>query len=540
MPNTNETDHNVGQILRHFRKHSLYWILPTLVCGALTSAYALVHQPQWVARQALTVRENYDENTPWSGQFNEAERQKHAQETFLELARSPAVVAGALEQVGPPASCQNPREWPTGEDVAAARERIEIVAPNGLEFGTTPMFYLNVGAPNRQRAIKLTTAIRDESETRFKQLRDQQTQAEIAELTNTVQLAAAALREETAKLQKIETRAGPDLSELRMLSDSFSGNSDLQTTLAEVRQELRQVENLSSANTQLLELLTAAQEDPAQLVATPNTLLESQPALRSLKEGLIEAQLNTSQLLGTMSDSHPRVKAAQVAQSEIRGHLHGELEVAVRGLRAEQSLHESQMKRLKKQVKRLQHRLRKLAGIRATYSNQLAEVQQQTDRLARARRDLSAARADLAARNVVGLVTRVDVPRTGPYPEGPGRSVIAASGGVGGFLLGLGMLVLTIPAPAVPAASSPLSPTASLQPTSSSPVEADPSAEASAEPGAERPAPSPAAQPAAAATASNAPATPRPTSVYSPPSASRHMTLKEALVRCNTGTQSWT
>ncbi|MFW6169675.1 MAG: hypothetical protein ACODAD_04230, partial [Planctomycetota bacterium] len=485
MPKTNESDQNVGGILRHFGKHPLYWILPTVACGALTSAYALVYQPQWVARQALTVRDNYDENMPWGGQFNEAEQQKHAQETFLELARSPSVVSGALEQVGPPASCRHPGRWPTTEDVAAAREEIEIVAPNGLELGTTPMFYLNVGASIRQRAIQLTRAICDESETRFKQLRDQQTEAEIAELTNSVQLAEATLREETAKLQEIETRAGSDLFELRMLSHSFSGNSNLQITLAEVRQELREVENLASANRQLLELLRAAREDPAQLVATPNTLLESQPALRSLKEGLIEAQLNTSQLLGTMSHDHPRVKAARVAESEVRGHLHGELEVAVRGLRAEQSLHESRVKRLEKQAKGLRHRLRTLAGSRAAYSNQLAEVQEQTDRLARARRNLSAERADLEARNVVGLVTRVDVPRTGPYPEGPGRSSIAASGGVGGFFLGLGILVLTMPTPAVPAASTPLFPTASLQPTTPLAVETQPPAD----PSAARPAP---------------------------------------------------
>lgn len=455
MTSTNETDHHVNHqvcpIWRHFWKHPLLWIVPTLVLGGLASVYALVREPQWVARQALTVREDYDDHAPWSGQFNEAQQQRHAQETFLELARSPAVVAAALRQVGPPVSNQHPRQWPTPEDVAAARERLEIVAPNGMEFGTTRVFYLNVSNPRSERAIELTKAICDKSETRFKQLREEQIRGQIKELENTVQLTEEKLAKETARLQELETQAGPDLAELRMLSQSFGGNSNLQTTLTELQQELRQVENLFSANNKLLELLTAAQNDPAQLVATPNRLLESQPALRSLKEGLIEAQLNTSELLGTMSSAHPRVKAAQVAESEIRGHLHRELEVAVRGLRAEQSLYQTRMERLTQKVNGLQQRLRTLATVRASYNNQLAEVQQQADSLANARNELNGARADLAAGDAVALLNRVDAPQTGPYPEGPSRAVIAAGGGVGGFLLGLGIIFLTAPAPVAPA-----------------------------------------------------------------------------------------
>ncbi len=448
MQNTNDTQQGIRQLVRHAMQHPARWLLPTIIVGGLSLAYALVHQPDWIASQALTVREDYAENTAWPGQFNEAEQLKHAQETFLELTRSHSVIAAALAAVGPSASCDHPQQWPGAEDVATMQDKVEVLAPNGMEFGTTRMFYLIVSDPDPQRAVPLATAICDESEKRFKQLRDEEMQDAIAELTNTVHLAAQELDKDTETLQAMEARAGSDLAELRMLSESFSGGSNLQTTLAELQQELRQAESNYSANQQLLDLLTAAQQDPDNLVATPNRLLESQPALRRLKEGLIDAQLNSSQLLGTMSSEHPRVKAAAVAVTEIRGHLHRELALAVRGLGAEQTLSEKQINTLTTKANGLQQRLQTLAEMRASYANQLAEVRQKTSSLTHAQQELNTTRARLSAGDVITLVTRVDGPQIGPFPQGPGRSVIAAAGCVGGLLVGMGLLVLTLPTPA--------------------------------------------------------------------------------------------
>ncbi len=333
MHRTDETDHGVRHFIQTAIKHPAKWLWPTFLLGGLSFGYALIYQPDWQASQALTVREEATESSQWSGHFNEAEELKHAQETILELAKSPSVLTVALTAVGPPATCRQLQEWPSAEDVARASSKTKVVSPNGAEFGTTRMFYLRVSDPDPQRAIQLATAVCDESERRFKKLRAKEFQDAITELANTVRLAEQELDKQTAKLQEMETSVGSDLAELRMLSESFAGGSNLQTTLAEVRQELRQAENTYQSNEQLLNLLTAAQEDPSNLVATPNRLLEAQPALRRLKDGLTDAQLSSSQLLGTMSQDHPRVKAALVAESEIRGHLHRELAVAVRGLR---------------------------------------------------------------------------------------------------------------------------------------------------------------------------------------------------------------
>ena len=307
------------------------------------------------------------------------------------------------------------------------------------------MFYLKVQDTDRQRAVHVADVLCEEVEQRFDELRKRKSTDVIAELTKAVELARNELQQATAGLAEIESSVGSDLSELRMLSESMAGDSNLQRTLVEVKQELRQAENACQANQQLLVMLQAAQKDPSHLVATPNRLLESQPALRRLKEGLIDTQLSTSRLLGTMSAEHPQVQASLVAEEEIQGHLHRELEVAIRGLRAEQTLNESLIRALTQKITDLQDRLQRLAAIRANYSNQVAEVRQQTESLTRAQHELTSARGGLAAGQAGSLLTRIDGPQTGPYPAGPGRSVVAASGFAGGLLLGLGILFLTAP-----------------------------------------------------------------------------------------------
>ena len=533
MYNTHITDHGLRQVLRTAKDYPWRWMLPTLLIGGLGLAYAWVHQPDWQASQALTIREQSADNAAWSGRFNEAEELKHTQETMLELAKSPPVISAALNSVGPPASCQDPQHFPSPQDVAAVRDKTDITSPHGAEFGTTRMFYLNVSQPDPQRTVQLVSAICDEAEKRFKKLREQEGNNSIAELSNTASLAQQELDRKTSNLRQMETSAGSDLAELRMLSESFSGGSNLQTTLSEVRQELRQVENTFHTNQQLLSLLTAAQDDPSSLVATPNRLLDAQPALRRLKDGLIDAQLASSQLMGTMSPDHPRVKAAMVAETEIRGHLHRELEVAVRGLGAEQALVQTQLTALTQKAEDLQQRLRKLAEMRAAYSNQLIEVRQQTESLSRAQQELNAARAALAADEVTSLVTRVDAPQTGPYPQGPPRSVIAAVGLAGGLLVGLGLLLLSTPSH-LPTVGPSNETASSHRPTSLAPM-TPPSAPAPSTPVV------PELYPAPECPLPEYPVHPLATPPLPAPATAGHsLTLKEALMRCSRTSSSET
>lgn len=269
----------------------------------------------------------------------------------------------------------------------------------------------------------------------------------IDELAKTVQMAKVDLDGSTARLIEIEKQVGGDLAELRTLNEPGSGESVLRRSITEIRGELRQTFAATQANRQLLVLLQDAEEDPGRLVATPNRLLESQPALRRLKEGLVDAQLRTAALKGTMSDGHPLVRSAMHAEEEIGRHLHDELAIATRGLQAELQMNENRRAMLAGQLAELNNRLGHLAQLRARYSNQLDETDNRSRLVERAEQNLADARATDALAKAASLISRIDSPDAGVNPIGPTRASIVLIGIVGGLLSGFGIVFLTVQPP---------------------------------------------------------------------------------------------
>ena len=200
--------------------------------------------------------------------------------------------------------------------------------------------------------------------------------------------------------------------------------------------------------------------DQAQLLATPNGLLESQPALRKLKEGLLDAQLRTAQLLGTMSAVHPQVIAAREAEQEIRRHLRGELIVAIRGVELDRNLASNRVATLEEQLSSVQHRLELLAGLRSEYAGLVSEVEHRTKLLEDAQRQLVEARASQSSALTASLISRLDAPTTGPRPIGPGRSMLLLAGLAGGPIFGLAILLISLPSARRPSVTRPINPTA--------------------------------------------------------------------------------
>jgi uncharacterized protein involved in exopolysaccharide biosynthesis len=426
------------------------WIVPLVVVGIASLAYAVFKSSTWEARQALVVRDEAVGSFERPGRFSSTDDMKTAQETVLELATSRGVVEAALEAVGPEDG-STASGFPAPADVEDAQQAIVVAAPNGAEFGKTEVFYLKVRDRNRTRAVALAGAICDQLDNRLCELRDHKAQSLVAELDRTVELARKDLASATRQLAEMERQAGRDLAELRILNDTTTGESNLRRTLIEITSELRQAEQAAKTSQQLKALLQAAQADPDRLVATPNELLVSQPALRQIKDGLVQAQLQTAAFLSTMSELHPRVQAAWAAEAQIRRDLHDELELAIHGLDAEASLVATRIEMLERRSQELQLRMSHLAGIRAEYANRLAEVQRRTETVAQAEQDLAEARASQAAAHSASLITRLDGPNIGDRPVGPSRSSIALVGIGGGLMLGLGLVFLTAPVGLTPA-----------------------------------------------------------------------------------------
>jgi len=464
-------------VLRSLREHRLRWIAPTIAITVLAALFALLRPASWEAAQALMVRDEAGGGTERRpGKFTRFEDMKTAQETILELAKNRGVLAQALAEIGPPATCADPQAWPSATEVENLQNTVKITPPKGAEFGKTEVFYLKVQDADQGRAIDLATAVCRQLQARFEELRKTKAQSVIDELVKTVDLAQADLNESTVELTLLERSVGADLAELRLLSEMPSGESTLRRSASDLDIELRTQRAAQSSNEELLKLLKAAQVDPGRLLASPSRLLESQPGLKRLKEGLLDAQIRTAQLLGTMSSEHPQVKSAKNAELEVGIHLHNELAIAIKGLEVDRRLSAERIGILEKQKQNFAQRLSRLAGLRAKYSNLLASTRNRSEIVKTAQLDLSEARASQAAAHTASLISLIDRPDAGTRPAGPGRSMIVLAGMAGGLLTGLGLVLLTVqPRTVVTTAGheqpqaaengSPLAPAAALKPT---------------------------------------------------------------------------
>jgi uncharacterized protein involved in exopolysaccharide biosynthesis len=430
-------------LIQALRDQPRLWLAPAAIAVVLASCYLLVRSPRWEATQALYVREGATVDHRRPGSFSDLAEMKTMQETILELARTDGVLRAALVQVGPPEGYSQPADWPTKKDIAAVRNKLKITPPGGAEFGKTEVFYLQAEDRERQRAVALVAAICGQLEHRFRDLRQEKAESMINELRRTESLAEAELRSATQELATLEASVGIDLGELRMLLSSASANSDLRQKVVEIEDEVRGYEAKQRQGEQLLAMLISARNDPGRLLASPNALLESQPGLRRLKEGLIDAQLRTSQLLGTRSGEHPLVASAKASEQEIGENLHTELEIAIRGLQVELAMSAERLQSLGARRGELQGRLQELAGLRARYAALVATAENRTALLEEARADVAEAHANRAASASVSLLSRIDQADTGIYPIGPSKKVIVLAAALAGLLVGLGLVFLT-------------------------------------------------------------------------------------------------
>ncbi len=438
------TPADLVQVLVQYRRR---WIVPTVAGTVLAAIFALVRPETWEASQALIVRNEAATGGEGPGRFRTADDMKTIQETILEIAKSASVLTKTLAQVGPPADYRQSHRWPTPNDVDDLRSALKIEPPKGAEFGKTEIFYLKLRANSAARAVALATALSQQVQERCRKLREDKADSMIAELEKADAQSHAELAEATARLSAREQEVGSDLGELRMLQGTPSGESELRRRVVEVEHELREARNAQRVSQELLELLAASQEDPGRLLATPNRLLESQPALKRLKDGLVDAQLRTAELRGTMSSDHPRVRAAMAAEQEVSQHIHEELALAIKGVQVEFRLTSARVAQLEEQRTDVHNRLDRLASLRADYANLVAEVDQRTKIHEQVKRNLSDARASREGALTTSLIAAVDAPETGSKPVGPGPLMIVAAGLAGGLALGGGILFLSVPTP---------------------------------------------------------------------------------------------
>jgi uncharacterized protein involved in exopolysaccharide biosynthesis len=446
MNGTIPTNAASGGIVKTLIRRWWLWSLPAIAVAVAAAAYARVRVDTWEAVQTLMLREEAVGNLNRQGRFESTDSRKTAQETLLEIARNPSVVAAALAEVGaPPQVIPAAGPWPSQRDLQRTIEIIKITAPKGKELGQSDVMYLSVRQPSRARAIALANALCDHLASELQLLRNTKAESVIGELEKTVALARNELEIATGQLQTLERQVGSDLGELRTLTEAGTGEGNLRLAMNKIKEELRQARAGALANRQQLELLRAALDDPNRLLAMPTLAFEAQPALRRLKEGLVDAQLRTAQILGKMSEEHPSAQAALAAERKIRQDLREELQVATGGLEGNLRVSESAAGVLESQLTDVKTRLDRLAELRALYANLVAAAKQRSQSFDEAQKALSEARANQNAARSTSLLTRLDQPQADNEPLGPSRVAIIAAGVGGGLAFGLGLVFLLAP-----------------------------------------------------------------------------------------------
>ncbi|MCC7473783.1 MAG: hypothetical protein IT425_00180 [Pirellulales bacterium] len=435
-----------ADLVRLVRSHVHWWVIPAVLGAVVAGVYSFVAPGKWLATQALIIRpEVASVSEERLGKFADLSEMKTSQETVLELARSHSVLQAALREVGPANASR--AHWPTALDIEDFRESIDMRPPGGAEFGKTEVFYLTVKDSNRDRAAALVSALCNQLELRLKQLRDQSAQGMIAELERTVAMASDDLATHTATLAGFESTIGADLTELRNLNSDSGNQSEVALELNGIEADRRANESRLNEIERLLKLLAAAQEDPRQLLATPNTLLASQPAVSQLKNALVASQLRTAELAASRSEEHPFVISALAAERSIREQLHQEIAVAIRGLEVERELCADRELSLVTNKQQARQRIAGLAIGRAEYTNLLASVSNHTRLVEAARKNLADARARRAGAEGASIISRIDGVEAGIRPVGLARKSLIAAGGVAGMVLGLGCVFLLAKVP---------------------------------------------------------------------------------------------
>ena len=427
-----------------FKSYYWLWVVPALVMTIGATGYTLIRQEAWSCSQALVVREEVSGSDQRLGRFDSVDSMKAFQETILEVARSRDVIGASLKKVTPPANHASPEKWPTPGDIEAMQKHVTITAPKGAEFGRTEVIYIGVFGHSRQDALDRNVALVDQVQMELSKLRNAKAGSVLVELEESSRLATHELNVATARLEAMERAVGTDLGELRSLNESGAGSSNLRAALNEVKSELRQATAGMEANEQLHTLLVRVQDDTNELLATPSRLLESQPSLRRLKDGLVDAQLRTSTLRGKMRDGHPLVVSAERSEDEVRQNLHAEIDSALRGLEGDGGVLKQRRNALEAQYTDLRARLNHVAGLRVRYSNLVDDVRQRNEIIQQTQRDRADMQASRNAALSTSLLTRFNAPVVGNSPEGPAAVVVIAAGLVGGLATGIGLVFLLV------------------------------------------------------------------------------------------------
>ena len=431
-------------------KHRFLLIVVTLVTTVLGTGYAILKKDKWQASQGILVRDEMVLDTGRLGRFESTDAMQTAQETIAEIIYQSDVAHTTLEQFNA-REHKEKRGWfsnkiakVTGQGIDDLKSSIEVVAPNGAPFGRTEMIYFHVKASSPEKALLLNELHLQNVIARLKEIRKAKYASVVHELERTQAIARHDLDQLVAKTSNLEVSFGSDIIELRDLTDSSAGDGHLARLLTELKSERRRLGDSHQSQLKLKRMLNASMS-PQDLLALPSGLLQSQPSLSRLRDGLVDAQLRKTELLGLLNADHPKAKAAITAEKQLKLQVQEELKIAFRRLDMEISEGSKRIQMISQKINDVEQRIGGVAKARTPYSSLVSDLENKSAFVDQIERDLTEARANLRSADAVSLVSLVGKPVGSHKPVGPSKKDIVFASMFGGLMIGLGWIFVVEP-----------------------------------------------------------------------------------------------
>ena len=441
-----DSNHPLWQALGVVR--SQWWLLaiPSLVLALAAGVYGLLSSKQYSATQSLIIRDDLASEQVKLGRFDSEESLKSAQEMVLEIARGPEILASVLQEVGPPSSIFSfgGGDYPGGAKIESVQGKINIGAPNGGEFGKTDVFVLSSQESTRDRSSKFMELLLNGVEQRLREVRAERLSGMQRELEQKVAVANEAFAASSKELGELEESLGQDLSAIRSLSVEFPNEGSLAVQVQQLENEIRtSQDNLERAQQQLA-ILQRSKLD-RQNVSTTRELFTMQPTLEIMFRDLAAATKLRSADLGRYQEFHPKIQGHDATISDLKEKIAEQIELAILGVESQIETLEALYQRRLEKKNELVKRLQRLAKLRVRYSQIKFETQKKQEIYGQAYERLVDIQSLKESSESVDIVTRVGSVQVSMYPDGPSTKMLVIAGGAGGFMIGLGILILIAP-----------------------------------------------------------------------------------------------
>ncbi|MEM9411828.1 MAG: hypothetical protein AAGA30_11985, partial [Planctomycetota bacterium] len=416
----------------------------TLVCTGIAIFVALTSAKSYTSRQTLVVRDDLVGTSFKPGRFDSFDSLKSAQETILEVSRRPQVVLAALEKVGAPALTST-SSWLSEENVQKVQGKIQLSAPNGAEFGRTEAVILTVQGSSRDRSMQFISYLLDEIDLNLRLLRTDQFDSMQQELQEAANVAEESYLIVAKDLKSFETKIGPDLGTLISLNDSQAGTNSIQIELASLTLEQRNAESDLEEVKKQIQILERVADSPEALLEVPQELLQLQPTLGSLANGLNDAILKYSISKGRFTSQNPKLRTDYRAVVDIKQRIKEKLVRTLDSLIHQKELRQDKFDRITRLVTEKRTRLSELSGMRVTYQTLRQEVDKKRDINGKAQSNLAEIQTLGVSAREVNLLSRVGEPQTEIYPDGPSNKVVVLGGLIAGLMIGIGLVMFVAP-----------------------------------------------------------------------------------------------